>query len=437
MNTAHTMRHSRIVLLGTLGLLLAAAFPLHAQDKAEDIRKYVDQARELAKDKKYSEAIDAVKRAIRLAPRNDQLLALASEYELRAGQYQEGLEHALQAEKINNKVGSYLVLVAAHSVGTQEFERTREYCQRILKGGTEAYGAQACKDARTVLALLLPKTYTIHWDLDPRKGQLYNGEYPIALPRTGLPYQTVTYEIKGVQRSRLIKGTVNDVLYVRPQGKTPFSLTTRVTVKPYSYKQEIAKAKSAAKTLSQEARSYLGASEGINPRSPALVKLATELKGGDTVETARNILVWMRKNIKYKFESSSITELDFKKVDEIIDRGHAECRGYAMLFTALCRAAGVPARPIWGLATVSGDQDRRFGNITSHNFAEFYVPGCGWVPVDPQDPQTLGFLPTRCIHIFMDARKGPNSLELLPKLNLAVMNGGKVKFEESSGESAP
>jgi transglutaminase-like putative cysteine protease len=149
------------------------------------------------------------------------------------------------------------------------------------------------------------------------------------------------------------------------------------------------------------------------------------------VDTARNILAWMKKNVEYKLETTAIGKLDFESVDEIVERGHAECRGYALLFTGLCRAAGVPARPVWGLARVAADQDQRFGGVASHNWADIYVPGCGWVPVDPQRPETLGFLPTSDMRIYMDAKKTKAGLEVLPMVNLVSMNGEKLKFEES------
>ena len=150
------------------------------------------------------------------------------------------------------------------------------------------------------------------------------------------------------------------------------------------------------------------------------------------MDTVRSILAWMKKNVEYKLDKpKTLDELDFKSVDEIVERGHAECRGYAMLFVGLCRAAGVPCRPVWGLARVAPGQDRQFGDIASHNWADLYVSGVGWVPVDPQHPETLGFLPTNDIRIFMDAKKSKSSTETLPVFNLASMNGDKLKFEES------
>lgn len=62
----------------------------------------------------------------------------------------------------------------------------------------------------------------------------------------------------------------------------------------------------------------------------------------------------------------------------------------ALLFVGLCRAAGLPARPVFGLRV---DSSRLFGSLGAtgelaaeqHCRAEFYAPGYGWIPVNPAD----------------------------------------------------
>jgi hypothetical protein len=61
------------------------------------------------------------------------------------------------------------------------------------------------------------------------------------------------------------------------------------------------------------------------------------------------------------------------------------------LFVSICRAIGIPARCVYGLRTgssrlfrslgISGDDATR----GQHVRAEFYIPGYGWIPVDPSD----------------------------------------------------
>src|SRR5262249_29264694 len=163
--------------------------------------------------------------------------------------------------------------------------------------------------ARNLDHLTSPKSYILYWDLDPRKGLLNSGTAVIALPRGDLPNQSVTYEVEGA-RHRLVKNETNHVLYATPQGLKPFRVTTKVTLQPYSYKKELAKATGGP--LPASVKSYLGPCECVNPKSPALAKVVADLKADDRVQTVRNILKWMRKNIEYKNEKNDAGTLDFK-----------------------------------------------------------------------------------------------------------------------------
>lgn len=61
------------------------------------------------------------------------------------------------------------------------------------------------------------------------------------------------------------------------------------------------------------------------------------------------------------------------------------------LFVAICRSIGIPARCVFGLRVGPSRLFRSLGltstNATraQHVRAEFYVPGYGWIPVDPSD----------------------------------------------------
>lgn len=415
-------------------LALAVAGRGRGDDAAKEAEQLVKQAQELARDKKLDEAITAVHKAIKLVPRNDLCLGLASDYEYKAGRFAEGLEHARQAIKLNGKVGAYYVLVAANAYGLQDVETARAHVDKVLKGGTAAFGESAVNDAKLIDGLLVKKTYTIYWSLNPRDGRPARGPFVIALPKGDLPYQSVKYTVSGVRSHRLIKTEVNDMLRVVPQGTKSFQVTTRITVQPYSYKKQLAKRTKAAPP--RGVLPYLTAADGIDPSSPKLAKIVADLKKPDSVQTVQNILGWVKKNVAYDLKAKSIVEQDFKKVEEIVERGHAECRGYSILFTALCRAAKVPARPVWGLAMLPPSPDYPKGTYASHNWAEVYISGCGWVPVDPQRPETFGFLPTSNLRFFMDLRKNPRTTENLPLLNLLHMNGAKIKFEESRDSRA-
>ncbi len=119
---------------------------------------------------------------------------------------------------------------------------------------------------------------------------MVSGAFPIAMPKDNLPYQNTTFEITGARSHRLVKTEANDILYVVPQGTRPIELVMKVTVKPHSFKKELARATSstAAQPLPAEVRPYLGPCYSINPRSPVLTKVVAELKGSNSVETAQH-----------------------------------------------------------------------------------------------------------------------------------------------------
>jgi hypothetical protein len=415
-----------LVVLGVAVLVpLFAAPPGRGQEAKEEEQRLLAKVQSLANAKKYGEAADVMKKVLKLAPNNDGYLALTSEMERQAGRFGDGLAHALQAIKVNDKAGAYYILAAANAYGDQDIEAARGYLQTVFKGGEGKFGSRAIQDGKKVEQLLVPRTFTLTWRLDPRRGRMLGGALQVPLPKTGLPYQSATWKLTGAKSYRVVKGEANDVLLVVPQPGTPFQLVNTITVTPYSYKKKLAASKTGP--VPAAVRPYLGTSMGINPSSAKLAKVVSGLKGADNAETVRNILGWLHKNVDYKFDKKTIGELDFKNVDDLVERGHAECRGYTLLCTGLCRAAGVPARPVWGLAMLTPEQ----GGFASHNWVEVYINGVGWVPVDPQRPESFGLLPNNNLRLYMDMQKGPRTLEGLPIINLLAMNGGLLRYAES------
>ncbi|UCH36279.1 MAG: hypothetical protein JSV65_07970 [Armatimonadota bacterium] len=97
-------------------------------------------------------------------------------------------------------------------------------------------------------------------------------------------------------------------------------------------------------------------------------KITADRKG--SFAKARAIYQWMRQNIRYGATGHGSGH-------SALVRRKAACGGQARLFVALCRSAGVPAREIDG-----HNAQHKDGSVSSHAWAEFYVPGFGWVPVD-------------------------------------------------------
>jgi transglutaminase-like putative cysteine protease len=70
-------------------------------------------------------------------------------------------------------------------------------------------------------------------------------------------------------------------------------------------------------------------------------------------------------------------------VCELLQKPGGKCTDISSVFIALCRAAGVPAREIFGIRL--GKKSEEDITTWQHCWAEFYLPGYGWVPADPAD----------------------------------------------------
>jgi len=60
-----------------------------------------------------------------------------------------------------------------------------------------------------------------------------------------------------------------------------------------------------------------------------------------------------------------------------------KCADISSIYVALARAAGVPTREVFGIRM--GKTATQDISTWQHCWAEFYLPGYGWVPVDPAD----------------------------------------------------
>ncbi len=118
-------------------------------------------------------------------------------------------------------------------------------------------------------------------------------------------------------------------------------------------------------------RLFTQAEKLIEVDSPDIVELAEKLGGGTEgpYRFARAAYEYVIDQTEYVSPSPS------HGASECLQNGRADCGSYAALFVALCRANGVPARPVAGCWALGENQ--------WHCWAEFLLPGVGWIPVDP------------------------------------------------------
>lgn len=158
---------------------------------------------------------------------------------------------------------------------------------------------------------------------------------------------------------------------------------------------------------------YLLETQHINVNDSGIQEVALEIarRSNDTLDIARNTYDWVVKNIDYELVPGEATAADTLK-NRKGDSGEL-----GALFVTLMRANGIPAKRIngWG-------HRFRMGEVTyqqnvSHGWAEFYLPGYGWIPADPtfgKERYYQNFAMTNPVHIIMSESVGHHFFERGP-----------------------
>ncbi len=93
---------------------------------------------------------------------------------------------------------------------------------------------------------------------------------------------------------------------------------------------------------------------------------------------------------------------DARDLTEILNKRKGHCGHQMTTFAAMCARAGIPTRTVVGLnlSTPGGVGELHkirpdFQN--QHTWAQVYIPGSGWVEIDPGQGEKAYFLPAQLI----------------------------------------
>jgi hypothetical protein len=159
----------------------------------------------------------------------------------------------------------------------------------------------------------------------------------------------------------------------QPTDKLEVTLGYTVTCQIKKFdKEQLAQTEYAPYDLNdEEITTFLKPQHYIESDAPAIQKLGSEFSANFLNPYARvfAIYTWVMDYMTYE-------EIPGKGALWALERKRGQCAEYAKLFSAICRAAQIPARECSGIIP---DHEDHF-----HSWAEFYLPQIGWIPCDPQ-----------------------------------------------------
>lgn len=166
------------------------------------------------------------------------------------------------------------------------------------------------------------------------------------------------------------------------------SVSRKLTLTFHAVRQEVIRrdfpAKEAAWDPADYAR-YLTPTT-LGPIDGQVKILADQITQGKTTvqAKAKAIYDWICENM---YRDPNTNGCGSGNVCLLLNKPGGKCTDIHSVFVALCRAAGVPAREIFGIR--QGKKAEQDISKWQHCWAEFYLPGYGWVPVDPADVRKM------------------------------------------------
>lgn len=213
----------------------------------------------------------------------------------------------------------------------------------------------------------------------------------IAVPETIKPYQELLSEVKlnpkPLKYFRDKYGTLYAVyknLIVPPETNMTFSMIFKVKLKALEFSLKRVE-KSALQNISAKIKEFLKPSLEIESNADEIVEVAKELTSGvnDVVLMAYKVVNFTANHLCYAVVPENRTAL------WAFRNRAGDCTQFSRLCVALARAAGIPAKPVAGILIV---KTPFIENTGLHAWAELYIPGFGWLPVEPQSPEIFGFM---------------------------------------------
>ena len=194
--------------------------------------------------------------------------------------------------------------------------------------------------------------------------------------------------------ARMVEGRADGLGIVAaefPAGVKPvLTLTSRVATRNYAV--DLSAPGKAPKADRAELEHFLRPTK-LLPTDGIVKATATEITSGakTDLEKARAIYEWIVDNTFRNPKTRGCGIGDIRFMLESKDLG-GKCADLNALYVGLARAAGLPARDVYGIRVAKSELGYKSLGTSSENItkaqhcrAEVYLDGYGWVPVDPAD----------------------------------------------------
>lgn len=140
-------------------------------------------------------------------------------------------------------------------------------------------------------------------------------------------------------------------------------------------------------------------------------------RGADPWSSLRDAASTLHSVFTYEPGSTEV----HSSIEDILETGRGVCQDYAHVMLAIARSWGIPSRYVSGYLHGEGMSGEQSAASASHAWAEFLVPGSGWVGLDPTND-------TVADHRHVPVAVGRDYFDAAPTRG-TVFGGGKSSLE--------
>lgn len=193
--------------------------------------------------------------------------------------------------------------------------------------------------------------------------------------------------------------------------------------------------------INEETKMYLEPSTRIESDEPEIIAKAKEITEGMSTDYKKAQAIFEYVNVNMSYDTSSAYANQgalsaFKNMKGV-------CEEFTTLFIAFCRAVDIPSRAIegykienvYGSGDYSGDPDVIVGKkLVNHVWAEIYLDGYGWVPVEPTIIYTVNGERTAYLNSFCKLEKAEYiavGVYNFEKANRRIKGVNEIEYKET------
>ena len=377
---SRNMRLRLLTYVWLVGCAVGTLHPAQSQQFRYDpdlAHTLIDKANEASSRGDNDGAIRLAVQATQADPGQSSYFGSTAWFSFKGGYYKEGVQFGERALFLNPDDWGAHFIIAANAYRSQDIEKARFHYKAALANPN--IDDIHIREAHEGLRQLSDRDFEISWSI-ANKGP------EIIVPFVyDTPYQkTLSYSVQGGSYAIKQMGGQKVVAI------TPLSDAVTYTVKVRVLCRVSKKGDPIDEKISGNPQEYLTPSPRINSNDRVVTDVMSQIRGDDPTARMYGISWWLKHNVKYQLNYEE------PSASETIRRGFAECREFSETATATARNAHIPCRVMWVLIV---PDDPKEHTLKGHFVVEFFTPAMGWVPLEPQEPWSVGMLTSGYIRI--------------------------------------